>query len=72
MVEDVNLKSIYEELKIIRDVIKKLTDKIEFIELALIGEEEISMEDAKELDKLAKETREKGVEWEKLKARLDL
>ena len=53
-------------------MIKKLTDKIEFIELALIGEEEISMEDAEELDKLAKETREKGVEWEKLKARLDL
>jgi len=25
-----------------------------------------------ELDKLAKETREKGVEWTKLKARLDL
>ncbi|MCP8323653.1 MAG: hypothetical protein L6N96_05705 [Candidatus Methylarchaceae archaeon HK02M2] len=72
MVEDVNLRAIYEELKVIRDVIKKLTDKIEFIELALIGEEEISMEDAEELDKLAKETREKGVEWEKFKARLDL
>jgi len=72
MVEDVNLRSIYEELKIIRDEIKKLTDKIEFIEIALIGEEEISMEDAEELDKLAKETRENGVEWEKLKARLDL
>jgi len=35
-------------------------------------EEENSMKDAEELDKLAKETREKGVEWEKLKARLDL
>jgi len=69
LVDDVNLKSIYEELKIIRDVIKKLTDKIEFIELTLIGEEEISTEDAEELDKLAKETREKGVEWEKLNAR---
>lgn len=35
--------------------------------IKMIGEEVISKEEAEELDKLAKETREKGIKWEKLK-----
>jgi len=40
--------------------------------IKLVGEEELCKEETEKLDKLAIETREKGVEWEKLKTRLDL
>jgi hypothetical protein len=36
----------------------------------MIGEEELSKEEAEELDVLAKETREKGIKWEKLKKKI--
>lgn len=66
------LKAIYEELKEIKEELKRLNDKIEFIVAGLIREEEISEEEAKELYRLADETRKSGIPWEKLKAELGL
>ncbi len=63
------LKKIYEELKAIRNEIANLNKKIESL---IIPEEEISEEEAKELDRLAKETREKGIDWDELKEELGL
>lgn len=40
--------------------------------MLLIPEEEIREEEAERLDRLAKETREKGVPWESIKADLNL
>ncbi len=50
----------------------KVNDKIELIEAGLIQEEEISEEEAKELDRLVDETGKSGIPWEKLKAELGL
>ena len=66
------LKAIYDELRVIKEELKKLSSKIELIEAGLIQEEEISEEEAKELDRLAEETKKNGIPWEKLKAELDL
>ena len=66
------LKAIYDELKVIKEELKKLSSKIELIEAGLIQEEEISEEEAKELDRLAEETKKNGIPWEKLKAELGL
>ncbi len=66
------LKAIYDELKVIKEELKKLSSKIELIEAGLIQEEGISEEEAKELDRLAEETKKNGIPWEKLKAELDL
>jgi len=66
------LRAIYDELKMIREELKKLTSKIELIETGLIQEEEISEEEEKELDELAEETRKEGIPWEKLKAEINL
>ncbi len=66
------LKAIYEELKVIKEELKKLSSKIELIETGFIQEEEITEEEAEELDRLAEETRKEGIPWEKLKAELDL
>lgn len=66
------LKAIYEELKVIKEELRRLNSKIELIEAGLIQEEEISEEEAKELDRLAEETRKDGIPWEKLKAELGL
>lgn len=63
---------IFEELKTIKSEIKKLSDKIELIELALIQEEEITKEEIEELKRLSKEAREKGIDWEKFKAKIGL
>ena len=65
MVEDVQLKTIKDELN-------RIGSKIEIIELASIPEEEISKEDAEELDGLVIEVKENGIEWDDLKPRLDL
>ncbi|RUM33538.1 MAG: hypothetical protein DSY33_04285 [Archaeoglobus sp.] len=62
----------YEELKVIKEELKRLNSRIELIEVGLIQEEEISEEEAKELDRLAEETRKDGIQWEKFKAELDL
>ena len=66
------LKVIYEELKVIKEELKRLSSRIEIIEAGLIQEEEISEEEAKELVRLAGETRKDGIPWEKLKAELGL
>ena len=66
------LKVIYEELREIKEELKRLNSRMELIELGLIQEEEIDEEEAKELDVLAEETRKTGTPWEKLKAELDL
>ena len=66
------LRAIYDELKMIREELKKLTSKIELIETGLIQEEEISEEEEKELDELAEETKKEGIPWEKLKAEINL
>jgi len=66
------LRAIYDELKMIREKLKKLTSKIELIETELIQEEEISEEEEKELDELAEETKKEGIPWEKLKAEINL
>ncbi len=66
------LKAIYEELKVIKEELKRLNSRIELIEAGLIQEEEIDEEEAKELDRLAEETRKDGISWEKLKAELGL
>ena len=58
------LKAIYDELKVIKEELKKLSSKIELIEAGLIQEEEISKEEAKELDRLAEETKKNGIPWE--------
>ncbi|KUJ92742.1 MAG: hypothetical protein XD40_2060 [Archaeoglobus fulgidus] len=65
------LKAIYDELKI-REELKKLSSKIELLEAGMIQEEEISEEEAKELDRLVEETKKNGIPWEKLKAELGL
>ena len=66
------LKVIYEEIKAIKEELRKLNSRIEIIEAGLIEGEEISEKEAKELDKLAEETRKHGIPWDKLKAELDL
>ncbi|AIY89347.1 hypothetical protein GACE_0291 [Geoglobus acetivorans] len=66
------LKAIYDELKVIKEELKKLSSKIELIETGLIPEEEISEEEARELERLAEETKKDGIPWDKLKAELDL
>lgn len=66
------LNAIYEELKVIKEELKRLNSKIELIEASLIQEEEVSREEVEELDELARETRENGIPWEKLKAELGL
>jgi len=66
------LKAIYEELKVIKEELKRLNSRIELIEAGLIQEEEIDEEEAKELDRLAEETKKNGIPWEKLKAELGL
>ena len=66
------LKAIYDELKIIKEELKKLSSKIELIEAGLIQEEEISEEEVKEPDRLAEETKKNWIPWEKIKAELDL
>jgi len=65
------LKAIYEELKVIKEELRKLNTRIEFIEAGLIQEEEIGKEE-KELDRLAEETRKDGIPWDELKVELDL
>lgn len=55
------LKAIYDELKVIKEELKKLSSKIELIEAGLIQEEEISEEEAKELDRFAEETKKNGI-----------
>ncbi|AAB89543.1 predicted coding region AF_1713 [Archaeoglobus fulgidus DSM 4304] len=59
-------------MKIIREELKKLSSKIELLEAGMIQEEEISEEEAKELDRLVEETKKNGIPWEKLKAELGL
>mgnify|MGYP000182652284 CR=1 FL=1 len=66
------LNAIYEELKVIKEELKRLNSKIELIEASLIQEEEVSREEVEELDELSRETRENGIPWEKLKAELGL
>ena len=66
------LKAIFEELKVIKEELKKLNTRIELIEAGLIQEEEISKDEARELDRLAEETRKDGIPWDELKAELDL
>ena len=63
------LEKIFEEIKAIKSEITDLNKKIESL---IIQEEEISEEESKELDMLAKETREKGVDWEQLKREFEL
>jgi uncharacterized protein with PIN domain len=62
------LKAIYEESRVIKEELRRLSSRIELIEAGLTQEEEISEEEAKELDKLAEEAKKDGVPWEKLKA----
>jgi len=66
------LKAIFEELKVIKEELKKLNTRIELIEAGLIQEEEISKDEARELDRLAEETRKDGIPWDELKTELDL
>ena len=66
------LKAIYEEIKAIKEELRKLNSRIELIETELIEKEEISEKEARELDKLAEETRRHGISWNELKAELDL
>ncbi|WP_456478514.1 hypothetical protein [Geoglobus ahangari] len=66
------LKAIYDELKVIKEELKKLSSKIELIETGLIPEEEISEEEARELERLVEETKKDGISWDKLKVELDL
>ncbi|RLI86060.1 MAG: hypothetical protein DRO98_05930 [Archaeoglobales archaeon] len=66
------LNAIYEELKVIKEELKRLNSKIELIEASLIQEEEVSREEVEELDELSRETRENGIPWEKLKTELGL
>lgn len=72
MTETELLKAIYEELKVIKKELKKLNNKIEALEVGLIQEEDISEEEAKELDKLSNETRKVGIAWDELKNELGL
>ena len=72
MTETELLKAIYEELKVIKEELKKLNNKIEALEVGLIQEEDISEEEAKELDKLSNETRKVGIAWDELKNELGL
>ncbi len=66
------LRAIYEEIKVTNENLKELSRKVESLEMLLIPEEEISEEEAERLDRLAKETREKGISWESIKANLNL
>lgn len=72
MTETELLKAIYEELRVIKEELKKLNNKIEALEVGLIQEEDISEEEAKELDKLSNETRKVGIAWDELKNELGL
>jgi len=72
MTETELLKAIYEELRVIKEELKKLNNKIEALEVGLIQEEDISEEEAKELDKLSNETRKVGIAWDEIKNELGL
>ena len=73
MIKDRELiRLIYEEVKAVREEISRLDEKITSLEVALIPQEEISEEEAQELKRLSAETRKSGIDWEEIRAKLDL
>ena len=72
MSESVNLALILKDIQLMRKKLDEIEEELLKLKISELEEEDVDEEELRELEKLSKETLEKGIPWEEAKKELDL
>ncbi|WP_297497521.1 hypothetical protein [Thermococcus sp.] len=72
MGESVNISLILRDIQLMRKKLDEIEEELLKLKIGGLGEEEVSEEELKELERLSKETLKNGIPWEEAKRELGL